>query len=296
LIKRLQVAQPTPPGMIFILSSPRSGSTLLRVMLAGHSKLFSPPELNLLPFCTMGERDRQLGATAGWLMGCDQRVGLNEALMNLTGMDAEASELWLRRCVFQDTPVERMYAILREMASPRSLVDKATLNASCLYFLEKSRRVSPGARYVHLVRHPYSVVESLVRSVFNDICQEDAFRASEALWTLPNQNILCFLGGIDPVRYRRVYYEDLVRNPEQVMRGVCDFLDVGFERALLEPYRGERMTEGSRGRFESLGDPNFRSHEGIDSSLADAWKMIQDTAWLSCMGRHLAATFQYELP
>ena len=48
------------PGIIFLLSSPRSGSTLLRVMLAGHPDLFSPPELHLLPFSTMKERQKEL--------------------------------------------------------------------------------------------------------------------------------------------------------------------------------------------------------------------------------------------
>ncbi len=41
---------------VFILSPPRSGSTLLRVMLGGHGGLFAPPELELLTFNTMPER------------------------------------------------------------------------------------------------------------------------------------------------------------------------------------------------------------------------------------------------
>ncbi|OQW93758.1 MAG: hypothetical protein BWK79_09495, partial [Beggiatoa sp. IS2] len=48
-------ANKNPPA-VFILSSPRSGSTLLRVMLAGHSQLFAPPELHLLTFNTLAER------------------------------------------------------------------------------------------------------------------------------------------------------------------------------------------------------------------------------------------------
>jgi hypothetical protein len=44
------------PRMIFVLSPPRSGSTLLRIMLAGNPRLFSPPELELLSFNTLGER------------------------------------------------------------------------------------------------------------------------------------------------------------------------------------------------------------------------------------------------
>jgi len=41
---------------IFILSPPRSGSTLLRVILGGHPSLFSPPELYLLSFNTLQQR------------------------------------------------------------------------------------------------------------------------------------------------------------------------------------------------------------------------------------------------
>ncbi|MEB3325328.1 MAG: SDR family NAD(P)-dependent oxidoreductase, partial [Cyanobacteriota bacterium] len=37
---------PKLPSALFLLSSPRAGSTLLRVMLAGHPQLFSPPELH----------------------------------------------------------------------------------------------------------------------------------------------------------------------------------------------------------------------------------------------------------
>src|SRR5262249_36095848 len=38
---------------IFVLAPPRSGSTLLRVMLGRHPKLFAPPELALLGFSTL---------------------------------------------------------------------------------------------------------------------------------------------------------------------------------------------------------------------------------------------------
>lgn len=281
------------PPMVFILSSPRSGSTLLRVMLAGHSKLFSPPELNLLPFCTMAERDAQLGATANWLMGCDQRVGLNEAVMNITKMDGEESDRWLQRCVEQNIRIDAIYRTLRTWISPSRLVDKSTLNSSCLLFLERSRVITPNAQYIHLVRHPYSVVESLERS-YQELVEQDG-AAAEMLWLVPNQNILRFLAGIDPRNYQRIYYEDLVREPKSIMRRVCAFLGLDFERALLEPYLGERMTTGSPGRFESLGDPNFLNHDSIDSRLSESWKAKTGTK-LGRDAQHLAAEFQYELP
>src|SRR6185295_2041789 len=53
---RLDSATGKNPPAIFILSPPRSGTTLLRVMLAGHPRLFAPPELELLSFNTLSER------------------------------------------------------------------------------------------------------------------------------------------------------------------------------------------------------------------------------------------------
>ena len=44
---------PKNPPAVFVLSPPRSGSTLLRVMLGGHPRLFAPPELELLSFNTL---------------------------------------------------------------------------------------------------------------------------------------------------------------------------------------------------------------------------------------------------
>ena len=44
--------RPKNPRAVFLLSPPRSGSTLLRVMLAGNPRLFAPPELELLGFNT----------------------------------------------------------------------------------------------------------------------------------------------------------------------------------------------------------------------------------------------------
>ena len=73
------------PPAAFILSSPRSGSTLLRVMLAGHPNLSSPPELHLLPFETMVEREQELGVSQ---LG----EGLKRAFMALQGVDAAASQ------------------------------------------------------------------------------------------------------------------------------------------------------------------------------------------------------------
>jgi Sulfotransferase family len=71
------------PPPIFILSPPRSGSTLLRVMLAGHPRLFAPQELELLSFDTLQDRRATFtGRDSFWLEGTIR------AVMEVKGCDA----------------------------------------------------------------------------------------------------------------------------------------------------------------------------------------------------------------
>ena len=74
--------------IVFLLSSPRAGSTLLRVMLAGHPGFFCPPELHLLPSESMAERRDKL-------RGSYLEEGLQRALMQLLDVSAESSRVRL---------------------------------------------------------------------------------------------------------------------------------------------------------------------------------------------------------
>jgi thioesterase domain-containing protein len=164
------------PGPVFVLSSPRSGSTLLRVMLAGHSRLLSPPELHLLPFETMGERARSLGE--GQKKGLGE--GLVRVLMELRGIDAEASGAMVRRWAEEDLPVQAVYRRLHDMAEGRLVVDKSPSYVSRLATLLRAEALFEGARYVQLVRHPYAVIESIVRNRMHRMTMPDGFAARPA--------------------------------------------------------------------------------------------------------------------
>jgi sulfotransferase family protein len=280
--------------VIFLLSSPRCGSTLLRVMLAGHPDLFCPPELNLLPYRTMREWSADLGARA--TPDCDQREGLQEAVMNLEGLLADAGRRRLDRLVERDVTVEEVYSLLRQQAWPRTLLDKTPLNASSPAALERTRTVDPGARYLFLARHPVAVIQSLVDTYFQTLARPAAVELGERIWTGSNANILTFLAGVEPARHFFVTYEKLVGDCETVLREICEFLGISFEPVLLRPYDGGRMTSGVRGDNRFVGDRNFFRHDAIDASLADAWRSTPESFALGEDTRRLAAQLGYALP
>ncbi|NEP57197.1 MAG: SDR family NAD(P)-dependent oxidoreductase, partial [Symploca sp. SIO2G7] len=280
------------PGIIFILSSPRSGSTLLRVMLAGHSSLFSPPELHLLPFDTMKERQEQLNQS---YLG----EGLQKTFMEIQNLDATASQALIRDLESQNLSVQQVYGMLQEDIAPRLLVDKSPTYAIDPTILERGEAFFANSKYIYLVRHPYSVIESFVRMRMQKILglgDKNPYQVGEQVWAKSNQNILDFLSGLEPERHHQIRYEDLVKEPEQVLSQLCDFLNIAFEPELLQPYQGDRMTEGVHQNSLSISDPNFLKHNTIDESLADKWKTIQLSHQLESDTQRIASQLNYELP
>ncbi|HWU88068.1 MAG TPA: alpha/beta fold hydrolase, partial [Kofleriaceae bacterium] len=255
-------------GLVFILSSPRSGSTLLRAMLAGHARLFAPPELHLLPFSTMRQREEALGSTH---LG----EGLQRAIMELLGADADAAREVLREMVVDDYPIHRVYAWLLDHAGGRLLVDKSPTYGLELSTLHRAEALFAHARYVHLVRHPQAVTESFARMRLHKLFPEvvgSAEQVGEHVWYVTNANIGQFLSTVDTARHLRLRYEDLVGDPAAQIAAICATLDLAPEAAMLDPYDGDRMRDGVHSHSLPIGDPNFNRHDRIDHTLAEHWR------------------------
>lgn len=280
------------PGMIFLLSGPRSGSTLLRVMLAGHPALFSPPELHLLPFDSMQHRQKELGLT---YLG----EGLQRAFMELMELDANGGQSLVDALVAQDLPIQRVYSQLQELAGERLLVDKSPSYGANIETLERAELFFEDPKYIHLVRHPYSAIESSVRIRIDKLLgagDVDPHEFSEQIWATMNRRIHDFLQQVEPSRRYLLRFEDLVVEPARVARELCQFIGIPYDNALLTPYEGNRMTDGIHAVSMSTGDPNFLKHGGIDSELGERWKEIELPRQLGPFARQVAEELGYELP
>ena len=252
----------------FILSSARSGSTLLRVMLAGHPDLFCPPEMHLLMYETLAQRAAALPSEhfgRGLVRALQELLGPNEP------PDALLAEL-------AEAPMARVYGRLQRLARPQLLVDKSPSYAARVETLCRAETMFEAPRYVFLTRHPHAVMESYVRTRMAAMSgpamsgpnapDQDAHAEAEFHWTSHNRNVLEFLERVPEKRHLQVRFEELVRSPRQVMEGLCEFLQVPFDNATLEPYEGRRMTDGP-------GDPAFHEHQGIDPRLGEAWRRVE---------------------
>ena len=282
---------------VFILSAPRSGSTLLRVILAGNPRLFAPPELYLLNYTTMAQR----GAALSNKWNAHLLTGTIHAVMQLRGCTVQEAEEILRSYEDQAKSTHEFYAFLQDAIGDRLLVDKTPIYPIHPEILRRAEHDFDSPLYVHLVRHPCGMIRSFEDAKIEQLIpfmRESNFsrrQLAELTWLVANENISHFFATLPPERSLLVRYEDLVRHPESSLRRICDFLGVPFTREMLDPYKDQdmRMTDGLSRAAEFGGDLKFHLHHRIEPEAADRWRKYDSEDSLSVMSRNLATSFGY---
>jgi len=211
---------------VFIFSSPRSGSTLLRVVLGSHSELYAPPEL---PLKHLGVR-----AETEWI-----KASLDG--LELTTEDLEHM-LW-----------DRVLAeVLRRSGKPR-LVVKTPSN---VLVWKRIAAAWPDAQFIFLLRHPAAAVASLHSSFDPAWRPEEAGSMEESV-----ARGLRYMNVVEEARSAlpgfTVRYEELTAEPERVVRELCEFLGLAFEPGMLE-----YGAFGHAGFTPGLGDSSLNIRSG----------------------------------
>lgn len=198
LVKRPDrlLRQPT-----FILSSVRSGSTLLRMMLNSHSAIYAPHELHLGKLtANLGDRyARESMAEFGW------------DATELTHL------LW-----------DRMLDAALQRSGKTLLVEKTPNH---VFIWSRIARCWPDSRFIFLLRHPAAIYDSWCRARPGQTPQETAQNILDYGTHLEQARKL--LPGCT------VRYECLVADPAAQTRRICEFLDVPWEPGMLEYGNGE---------------------------------------------------------
>jgi acyl carrier protein len=289
--------RPAAP-VAFVLSPPRSGSTLLRVLLGGHTQLFAPPELELLGFRDMRQRrDALSGRDKFWL------EGVVRAVMQLRGCSPEQAQSVVAEYEERGASTTEFYAEMqRRLGAGKMLVDKTPSYALEAEVLERAEEeFGASARYIHLVRRPEAMIHSYAEAQMDQIFPrfEHGFgvrELAELVWVVSQQNILGFLKKVDAGRQHRVKFEELVTEPRRVMQEACEFLGVKFEEEMLEPYkeRERRMTDGPKAESKMLGDVKFHRHARIESEAGERWRR-EGVGGLGQEAARLARLLGYDL-
>jgi len=198
-------------GIVVVGGAARSGTTLLRTVLGRHPCIISGPEATV--FLRRITAPRHLGP----------RLGLDPAHV----------ERWQFQSRSQVEFIERFHHAM--VRNPHRLVwvEKTPANVFRFGFV---RRAFPEARLVHIVRDGRDVVCSLRHQPWAKIRRAiprdsaEAARLCATMWAASVRAGLRHRG--DP-RYHELRYEELVTRPEQTLRALLGFLEIGWDWRVL---------------------------------------------------------------
>lgn len=243
----------TGNSLIFLISLPRSGSTMLQRILGANSDVhtLAEPWIMLHPIYAL----KKAGISAEYDAGL-ARQGLDDFLQQLPN------------------GIEDYYQAIRNMSG--SLYAAALANTGKRYFLDKTpryyniipelRKTFPDAKFIILLRNPCAALSSVLKTWFGGSL-ETLKKTANYLDIVNGPRLLA--EGIKSLGDKAlvVHYEDLVQDPEQTIRDLCNNLNLRFDSAMLQYGSQPRPA----GRF---GDPHrVNQHDTVVRDYADQWSM-----------------------
>ena len=215
---------------VFVVGCPRSGTTLLSLMIHAHPRLAIPPETR---FLTRVWRRRH---RFGDLTTRKQRRRLARACTNGSrlahlGLDPKQT----RKAMLAGPPTIGSYfgTVFAEFARAQGKARWGDKRPIYYQEVDVLLRLFPDAQFVHLVRDGRAAVASLTQMPWWPYDSVGAMATwSHAEWCSRRNT-----RRLPSDTYHLVRYEDLVAEPEAVLRELCAFLDEEFDEAMLEPAR-----------------------------------------------------------
>lgn len=237
-------------SLVFLISQPRAGSTLLQRILGCHPDIYtlSEPWLMLHPLFALKDGE-------GLSTEYDAEVARKATKDFLTHIPSGEQEYV--------EGVRHMYGALYRKALDKSgkrfFLDKTP---RYYFIIPELYRTFPEAHFIILIRNPLavlcSIVSTFVRGKWHRFpkYRYDIIRAPALL-----------LEGIETLRSHglAVCYEKLVENPENEVAKVCHWLDIKFVRSIIH-YGQAGLTRWPLGDQKTV-----YQHFAPDSNSASNW-------------------------
>jgi len=277
-------------------------------MLGQHPQMYGLPETHLLCHETVGTRAARVARSAHLSM----EHGLLRAVAELyfgeqTESTVRRARQWLK--VRADFPTEVLFRTLADRAFPRLLVEKIPSTVNSIRCLRRIQRKFPGARFIHLLRHPRGHGESVMKAIAeresrtgplpptNWLMRIASYRphganadsqdGAEVLdpqhwWYARNATIREFLGSVSRTRQLQVRGEDLLADPDTHLQAIASWMGLRTDPQAIDmmkhPEHSPYAFIGPRGaRFGN--DRIFLQAPALRSGPAKPQDLDQPLSW-----------------
>ena len=278
-----------PAPMPVIVGVNRSGTTLLRMMLDSHPELTIPPETHFIPALfdaihkSKNEGERMTAQEITDFLVNHRRWG--DFGLDADELTHRMTELKKLRPKFV---LRAFYGLYAESQGKPRYGDKTP---GYVKQMGTVQRALPESRFIHLIRDGRDVAVSRERRTAGE---ELSVERHAMIW---KRRINRARGQAPRLKhYLEVRYEDLVRDPEAVLRTVCEFIELPYDPAMLDYHErsGDRLQEIARDLDDDDGGSLRPAEERIEAHqlVTDAPREDRIDRWREKMPPEDIAQFE----
>lgn len=253
------------PKICYILGAGHCGSTLLNLLLNGHSNILGLSEIYQLPgdlndiknltssnFWTEVEKFLQSSREKSFK---DLSVDFPTFIEALRWPEDKKNE-WCadNKALFQS---------LHEISECRYLVDSSKWHHR-LYLLSECYQVD--LQVIHLVRDGRAIINSYYRKY-------SSFFTGFRRWLSPSIAAFYLKNKIGTNHWLQVHYEQLADHPEKILRTICTFLDLEYEEKMLS-FRNHEYYGVGGNRMRTRDDDTIRKDESWKQELSTRNRLL----------------------
>lgn len=238
---------------IFLISLPRSGSTLLQKMLMSHDEIASHAEpWFLLPLI--------YGMKVG---GIKTEYGQKQAYKALDNIYKSLSN---HQSDYEEEIKNMALGVYKKLSGSKPLF----LDKTPRYYLilEELHRIFPNAKFIYLYRNPASVFASMIEA-FNHNSARRLDHLEMDLYIGPKKIVQSYNKHKDVSHF--VSYESLVSSPNKTIKSLCQYLGVKYNESMLTDFVFQKI----EGHGDELGAKKYNSLK----NNSEKWKKIINTKY-----------------
>lgn len=192
---------------VFIVGVPRSGSTLLERMLAGHKDIAGAGETNLIP--------KVIGA-----------IQVETLLSYPNGFEMLETEQ------FEALATLYLEGLSKRVGNVSFATDKLLSNA---FFCGLILKLMPEAKIIHLRRRPLDFAFSIYKNHFWE-SQSPEYCSLKSIGTYARmiEDLMAHWKALFPEHIFEISYEALVENPEKILKSALAFVGLSWDANCLD--------------------------------------------------------------
>lgn len=230
---------------IFILAAPASGASWLSAALGQHPQAYAGPDINVLGVKNIRHFWEETDGIRRY-----QRHGLLRLIAELyTGEQSINAIHMAKRWLFRRVSGILIYQEILERITPFRFIDSSPQLSQNAETLAQTALLFPQAFYIHLVRNPWTQVQTLLHTAqglyltwgepWRTLPEDETQAILDILapWLHKNRLISQFLETIPTAQQIRIRSEDFFTNPEATLQRLCQRLGWDFSSDCLHPER-----------------------------------------------------------